>query len=209
VNAITLGVGGNLVKAFAQVTSSVVDFGDVLHIQEQIEMCIQHPDGTAEIVMGVVESTGDPGEILKKQFLQGIELVKNNILDADLDKLIKDGNAMAMIAATAGIAGSPEMLDEFESVHAANQSEEAAIQSEDAAKQTVDVSSWFVNRIEGISKFEAKRYACILVSNGFDSEEIINEVLHPEHLDTMEMKLAHKLLLMRSLKSEGHPNFLD
>ena len=142
------------------------------------------------------------GEILKKQFLQGINLVKNKILDADLDKLIKDGNAMAVIAATAGIAGSPEILDEVESEDAANQSQEAV-------GKMVDVSRWLENRIKGISKGEAKRYACGLVSNGFDSEEIINEVLHPEHLDTMEMKLAHKLLLMRSLKSEGHQNVLD
>jgi hypothetical protein len=162
--------------------------------------------------------------------LQGIELVKNKILDADLDKLIKDGNAMVMIAATAGIVDSPEILDEVESEDAAKQSEDAARQSEDAARQsedaarqsedaarqsedaarqTVDVSSWFVNRIKGISKCEAKRYACVLVSIGFDSEEILNEVLFPEDLDTIEMKVAHKRFLMRSLKSEGHQNFLD
>jgi hypothetical protein len=85
VNAGTFGGGGSLIQSFERVTDGIVDFGDLVHIQEEIEVCIQHPDGTEELLTGEVKRY--PGEILEERFMQGVELIKGKLLDDDLDKV--------------------------------------------------------------------------------------------------------------------------
>lgn len=81
VNAVTLGVGGSLLAAAEKTLGSIVDFGDIVHMQK------------------VVADVGD--HELMEHFELGVEIASGRIADDELEKAIKDDNVLVVLSAAA------------------------------------------------------------------------------------------------------------
>jgi ankyrin repeat protein len=107
VNAVTFGVGGELVNAFGKLSSSVVDFGDLDHVLNEMNMHIDYPDGNQEMINGLAgPDPQDAMRELKKRFLAGVDLVGKQLIDGNLDRLLKEDNGMMILGVNAAL-GAP------------------------------------------------------------------------------------------------------
>lgn len=76
------------------------------------------------------------------------------------------------------------------------------------------VFEWFKSKAHGLNDVRARTYAAALITEGFDSVEILNEVLEPSTFDSLVndddqplMPPGHKAYLTKKLKEAGVPNF--
>lgn len=97
-------LGEGFVKAFEKLTCSFIDFGDLVHVQKEINIHIGYLGGTQAVNKGQIKpNPQDTVRELKNQFLAGVNLVGKKFVNADLERLFKEDNGMMILGANAAL----------------------------------------------------------------------------------------------------------
>eukprot|EP00569_Conticribra_weissflogii_P004684 CAMPEP_0171339146 /NCGR_PEP_ID=MMETSP0878-20121228/7764_1 /TAXON_ID=67004 /ORGANISM="Thalassiosira weissflogii, Strain CCMP1336" /LENGTH=845 /DNA_ID=CAMNT_0011841015 /DNA_START=679 /DNA_END=3216 /DNA_ORIENTATION=- len=114
INVVSCGVGGNIMAATASALCSIVDYGDIVHIQS---VAVKY------------------GDVCVKLVEEGVDIASNKYADKKLEEAVKRGNLLTVVAAAAVIMHptAPTQPLEDENFESAKQKGDAAFRLEDFA----------------------------------------------------------------------------
>jgi len=177
-NAISFGVGGNIVEATIKALDSIIDYSDLAHIQSV----------AAEWGQGCVE-----------QFETGVQLATDELADELLREAVKKKEALKVISATATMIHAQCLTHPNHATpnRSVNNIMTSSFESFENQQDLGNVMQWLLLYLPQLQKGDAVRYCECLIEDGFDSEDMLG---HVREEDLHFMKKAHKLVLMQRIK---------
>jgi len=192
-NAISFGVGGSILDSSIKAMESIIDYSDLVHIQSVAEKW---------------------GEGCVKLVENGVQLATDEYADRLLRKAVKEKETLTVISATAAMINAqylpkPDLTNHENPIEMAFTDKIKAPQPPQQDKQNQfltkeecheEVMNWLSLHLPQLQKDDAVRYCDCLIQDGFDSVDMLGDVMEE---DLPFMKKAHKRNLIQRMKKSN------
>ena len=190
-NAVSFGVGGSILDASINALGSIVDYSDLIHIQEIADQW---------------------GEGCIEQVRDGVLLAADEYAEKLIHKAVKDGHTLTVVSATAAMINMRCSTSGDNSIHLpiveeaarsdvsenplelSQRDNEEKFLTNDRAYE--EVMQWLLAYLPRLQEDDAKKYCEHLMEDGFDSIDVLGGV-REDDLDFM--KKGHKRMLIERL----------